>query len=58
MMGYRPRVSTVSETELTVTQRVEAVAPNYTPNFNQALRVAENSTIAATVGDNIMHSAC
>ena len=53
MMGYRPRVSTVSETELTVTQRVEAVAPNYIPNFNQALRVAENSTIAATVGDNI-----
>ena len=53
MMGYRPRVSTVSETELTVTQRVEAVAPNYTPNFDQALRVAENSTIAATVGDNI-----
>lgn len=53
MMGYRPRVSTVSETELTVTQRVAAVAPNYTPNFNQALRVAENSTVAATVGDNI-----
>ena len=52
MMGYRPRVSTVSEVELTVSQRVEAVAPNYTPNFNQALRVAENSSISSTVGDN------
>lgn len=47
MMGYRPKVSTPSETELTVTQRVEAVAPNYTPNWNQALKIDENAIITA-----------
>lgn len=52
MMGYRPKVSTIAEAELTVTQRVEAVAPNFTPNFDQALRVPEDSVISATVGDN------
>lgn len=52
MMGYRPKVSTIAEAELIVTQRVEAVAPNFTPNFDQALRVPEDSIISATVGDN------
>jgi hypothetical protein len=47
MMGYRPKVSTPSEAQLTVTQRVEAVAPNYTPNWNQALKIDENAIITA-----------
>jgi hypothetical protein len=52
MMGYRPKVSTISEVDLTITQRVEAVAPNYTPNWDQALRITEDSEVSATVGDN------
>ena len=52
MMGYSPRVTSVATTELTVTQRVAAVGSNYTPNWDQALRVGENSTIAASIGTN------
>ncbi len=52
MMGYSPRVTSVATTELTVTQRVAAVGSNYTPNWDQALRVGENSTVAASIGTN------
>ena len=52
MMGYTPRVTSIAETELTVTQRVAAVGSNYTPNWDQALRVSENSSIAASIGSN------
>ena len=52
MMGYTPRVTSVATTELTVTQRVAAVTSNYTPNWDQAVRVAENSSIAASIGNN------
>lgn len=53
MMGYRPRVTSVSEVELTISQRVAATAaPKYTPNYDQALTVSENAIISATSGDN------
>ena len=52
MMGYRPRVTSVSEVELTVTQRVQATGGTYKPDFDQALKVSENSIIKASVGDN------
>jgi hypothetical protein len=52
MMGYRPRVTSVSEVELTVTQRVQATGVSYKPDFDQALSVRENSTIKANIGDN------
>lgn len=52
MMGYRPRVTSVAETELSVSQRVAATGPNFLPNFDQALRVEENAILTATVGDN------
>ena len=52
MMGYRPRVTSVSEVELTVTQRVQATGGTYKPDFDQALKVNENSIIKASVGDN------
>lgn len=52
MMGYRPRVTSVSEVELTVTQRVQATGASYKPDFDQALSVRENSTIKANIGDN------
>lgn len=52
MMGYRPKVTSVAETVLTVTQRVAATGTAYKPNWNQALRIAENSTVASTATGN------
>ncbi len=52
MMGYRPRVTSVSEVELTVSQRVQARGSEYKPDFDQALTVRENSIISAQIGDN------
>lgn len=47
MMGYRPRVTSVSEVELTISQLVDATGPNYTPNWDQALTVSPFSTVAS-----------
>ena len=52
MMGYRPRATSVSEVELTVTQRVQATGVTYKPDFDQALKINENGIIKASVGDN------
>jgi len=43
MMGYRPKSTSVSEVQIEVTQKVNAVAPNYLPNWNQALVVQIDS---------------
>ena len=46
MMGYRPKVTNVSEVELTITQNVGA-KPNSSPNWDQALVIDENAVITA-----------
>jgi len=52
MMGYRPKTTSVSEVQIEVSQKVNAVAPNYTPNWNQALVVQPNTRLRAnTYGD-------
>jgi hypothetical protein len=51
MLGYRPKVTAASEVELEVTQNVVADAPNFTPNYSQALTIAENSTVVASSGN-------
>lgn len=48
MMGYRPKVTTVSEAFLDVTQKVDATGPDFKPNFDQALVISENSTVKST----------
>jgi len=48
MMGYKPKVTTVAEAELEVTQLVDAIGPEFKPDFNQAITVAENSTLKST----------
>ena len=48
MMGYRPKSTNVSEVEIEVSQRVNATAPNYLPNWNQALVVQPNTRLRAT----------
>ena len=52
MMGYRPRVTSAATANITVSQEVSATGSNYQPNWNQALRIAENSTIKSTTSDN------
>lgn len=48
MMGYRPKTTSVSEVTIEVSQKVNAVAPNYLPNWNQALVVQPNTRLRAT----------
>ena len=52
MMGYRPKVTTVAEVELEVSQNVAAVASTGTPNWDQALTVNENAIITSTASGN------
>ena len=52
MMGYTPRATAAAETTLTVTQRVATTSPTYVPNFNQAMKVGANSSIASTATGN------
>ena len=53
MMGYRPKTTSASEVNLTVTQRVQAVGGDYTPDWDQAIKVSENAIIGATVGEDL-----
>lgn len=48
MMGYKPKVISVAEANLEVTQLVDATGPFYKPNLDQALVIAENSTVKST----------
>ena len=52
MMGYKPKVTTVAEAELEVTQLVDAIGSEYKPDFNQAITVAENSSLKSTAQGN------
>ena len=53
MMGYRPKVTNASEVVLKVSQRVQAnaLASGSEPNWNQAVKVSENSVISSTEND-------
>lgn len=52
MMGYRPKVSNASEVELEVSQRVAASGSNFLPNFNQALKLSDNTVSTSTSAGN------
>lgn len=53
MMGYRPRVTTASEVEITVSQQVSALSGStYAPNWDQACKIQENSTVKSTAAGN------
>ena len=51
MMGYKPKATNVAEVELTVTQTVDAIGPDAKPDFDQAITIAENSTVKANTKD-------
>jgi len=55
MMGYRPKVTTVAEVELTVSDTVDAieVSGTYQPNWSQAYRIGEYSEIRSNTVGNI-----
>jgi len=48
MMGYRPKISTVAETDIEVFQQVDAIAN--TPDWDQALVIPENIQLESTSG--------
>ena len=52
MMGYRPKITTVSTVDLDVFQRVDSVVSNgqRVPNWDQALTVDENAQLESTTG--------
>ena len=50
MMGYRPRVTSAARVELNVTQEVDS--SNGIPNWNQAIKLNENSTVKSTATGN------
>ncbi len=52
MMGYRPKITSVSETTLTLTQTVPPnPGDNFLPDWTQATTVLENAEFQSTVGD-------
>lgn len=53
MMGYRPKVTTVAEVEVELTQNVDALAVSNTPNWDQALVISENAVITSDSVNNL-----
>jgi hypothetical protein len=52
MMGYRPKVTNVSEVEVQITQNVGANPTTNTPNWDQAIVVNENAVLTANTTGN------
>ena len=50
MMGYTPRVTSAAEVDLTITQKVAAT--NGLPNWNQAIKVNDSTSISSTATGN------
>ena len=48
MMGYSPKTTTVAETTLEISQTVDAISSDNKPDFDQALTIAENSTVKSS----------
>lgn len=54
-MGYRPKVTAVSEVEVEISQIVNAVqsGANYIPDWNQAAVISENALLRASTAGNV-----
>ena len=53
MMGYNPRVTSAATADILVEQKVQALSgSSYTPDWDQAIKVHENSTIKSTSEGN------
>tara|TARA_R110000803_G_scaffold107720_2_gene175874 strand:+ start:653 stop:2476 length:1824 start_codon:yes stop_codon:yes gene_type:complete len=53
MMGYKPKVTTVAEVEVEVTQNVAALPTTNSPNWNQALVISPNTIINSNSSGNV-----
>ena len=55
MMGYRPKITTVSEVSLEVSQLVGSVlkGSEYVPYYQDALNISANAELEASVGDQV-----
>ena len=53
MMGYRPKVTSVAEVEIEVTQNIGADVSTNQPNWNQALTIAQNAVLTSNSTGNI-----
>lgn len=55
MMGYKPKVTTVSEVEIEASHRVPAVTTGttYNPDYSKALTIDANATLGASVNSDI-----
>ena len=51
MMGYRPKITSPSEVNVTVSQLVGAVGGN--PNWNEALKIPANTRLKATTSGQV-----
>jgi len=48
MMGYRPKLTTVSYADIEITQRIPSTgAPNYTPDLSYAATISPNAQLAS-----------
>ena len=53
MMGYRPKITSVAEVEIEVSQNIGANGITNTPDWEQALTVAQNAVINSNSSGNI-----
>jgi len=54
-MGYRPKVTSVAEAEVEIIQLIDSIETGgeYSPDYNQAAVVYENTQLQSTVGRNL-----
>jgi len=53
-MGYKPKATTASTTDLDVFQLLPSVGDNYVPDYNYCLQIGENSIFQSSEGPNFM----
>lgn len=54
MMGYRPKMTSVSKTVLEISQIVPATGSEFTPDYNYALSIPAGAVIKASVGKELV----
>ena len=52
MMGYTPKVIAASQVDIEVSHLIDATAPNYIPDWDQALRIGANTKLSSTSTGN------
>jgi hypothetical protein len=53
MMGYTPKVIAASQVDIEVSQLIDATAPSYIPDWDQALTIGPNTKLKSTSTGNV-----